>query len=204
LAGLIYIMPKVGPIKLVAVKGPTEQTEAEYIHSVLASSDALRYTLHRFTPPPAVRATADVAAAVDSAKHPSSSDSVPEKPGAFQVVPRQSHDPRHPLVNRDLDTGNPVKPAGYRLTDDTYATLLHDLAQHPDVPVPPGIKEDILAYYADLSLPFATKKLPAAWAQVQADLAVFAKIATTNEQDDVQTYDHPGEVDPSATAEPEH
>ena len=39
------------------------------------------------------------------------------------------------------------------------------------MPVPPGIKEDILAYYADMALPFATKKDPDAWATVQKDLA---------------------------------
>ena len=36
--------------------------------------------------------------------------------------------------------------------------------------IPPGIKDDILAYYADMSLPFATKKDPAAWTAVQKDL----------------------------------
>ena len=39
LAGVIYILPKIGPIKLTAVKGPTPQTEADYIHSVLTSTD---------------------------------------------------------------------------------------------------------------------------------------------------------------------
>ena len=204
LAGLIYILPKVGPLKLVAVKGPTAQTEAEYVHSVLESSDALTYTLHRFTPPPSTRPTADVAATADAARNPESSDATPPKPGAAQAIPRGSIVPQHPLINRDLDTGNPVKPAGYRLTDDTYATLLHDLAQYPTVPVPPGIKEDILTYYADLSLPFATKKLPAAWQQVQTDLVTFRNMPTTTEPDALPTYDHPGEVDPSAVAEPQH
>jgi hypothetical protein len=64
-----------------------------------------------------------------------------------------------------------VKPAGYPLTDHTYAYLLHQLTLTPTVPVPQGIKDDILAYYADLSLPFATKKDPDAWATVQKDLA---------------------------------
>ena len=37
LAGLLFILPKIGPLKLVAVKGPTEATEADYIHSVVQS-----------------------------------------------------------------------------------------------------------------------------------------------------------------------
>jgi hypothetical protein len=47
LAGFLYILPKFGALKLVAVKGPTAQTEAEYIHSVLVSTDALDRQLGR-------------------------------------------------------------------------------------------------------------------------------------------------------------
>jgi len=36
--------------------------------------------------------------------------------------------------------------------------------------VPVGLKEDILEYYADPSAPIVTKKDPAKWARVQADL----------------------------------
>jgi hypothetical protein len=92
------------------------------------------------------------------------------------------------LINRDLDTGSPVRPSGYRLTDDTYAKLLHRLALHPDNAVPPGIKADILAYYADLDLPFATKKDPAAWAAVQQDLAIMRNLSTSTDPLPYPTY----------------
>src|SRR6185437_13975598 len=170
LAGLLFILPKVGPIRLTAVKGPTSQTELEYVRSVMRSTDALNHTLHRFTPPPSTQPSAQQAAAADTHSLPPPSNPLPAKPGASQAVPRDSRDPHHPLVNRDLDTGLPVKPAGYPLTDLTYAYLLHRLTQTPAVPVPPGIKDEILAYYADMSLPFATRKDPAAWAAVQSDL----------------------------------
>jgi hypothetical protein len=170
LAGLLFILPKVGPIRLTAVKGPTSQTELAYVHSVIRSTDALNRVLRRFTPPPSTRPSAQQAAAADTQSSPPPSDPLPARPGAAQAVPRGSPDPNHPLLNRDLDTGNPVKPAGYPLTDQTYAYLLHQLTQTPTVPVPSGIKDDILAYYADLSLPFATKKDPDAWAAVQRDL----------------------------------
>jgi hypothetical protein len=155
LAGMIFIMPKVGALKLTAVKGPTPQTELDYVHSVMRSTDALNRALRRFTPPQSTRPSTQLAAAAHT-----------------QSTPLDSSDPRHPLLNRDLDTGNPVRPAGYRLTDETYAYLLHHLTQTPAVPIPVGIKEDILAFYADLSLPFATKKDPDAWAAVQQDLVV--------------------------------
>ncbi len=53
LAGLLFVLPKVGPLKMVAVKGPTADTEAEYKHSVVLSAADLRNTLARFTPPSA-------------------------------------------------------------------------------------------------------------------------------------------------------
>lgn len=171
LAGVLFILPKVGPIRFTAVKGPTSQTELEYVHSVMRSTDALNNALRRFTPPPSTRPTALQAAVADPHSLPPPSDPLPAKPGSSQGTPRGSRDPHHPLMNRDLDTGNPVKPAGYPLTDQTYAYLLDQLTKTPNEPVPTGIKEDILAYYADPSLDFATKKDPTAWAAVQRDLA---------------------------------
>ena len=50
LAGLIVILPKVGPLKLVDVKGPTQSTEADYVHSVVVSVAEFRRALRRFTP----------------------------------------------------------------------------------------------------------------------------------------------------------
>lgn len=188
LAGVIFILPKFGPLKLTAVKGPTAQTELEYVHSVIRSTDALNHALRRFTPPPATRSTAEQAAAADTHSEPAPSDPLPVKPGAAQAVPRNSPDPHHPLLNRDLDTGNPVRPAGYPLTDETYAYLLHHLAEHPEDAIPPGIKRDILAYYSDLSLPFATKKDPAVWATVQKDLVTLRSMPVNVEPTPFATY----------------
>ena len=202
LAGLLYILPKVGPIKLVAVKGPSVDTERDYIHSVLHSADTLDYELRRFTPPPALRSTAAEAAAGDSEAHPSSSDAVPALPGAEQITPRQTSDPRHPLRNRDLDTGKVVKPSGYRLTDDTYASLAHRLAATPTQPIPPGIQREVLAYYADLNLPFATKMNPERWAQLQADLRTLRGMPTSREAVPYATYGQDLQDDDAAPATP--
>ncbi len=67
-------------------------------------------------------------------------------------------DPQHPLPNRDLDTGQVVKPGGYSLTDETYADLLHRLTRDPKLPIPPGIKSDVEAYYSDPNAPIITKQ----------------------------------------------
>jgi hypothetical protein len=201
LAGLIYILPKVGALKLAAVKGPTPQTEAQYIHSVIASTDALNRELRRFTPPPPTSPTAKLAASVDSAAHPASSDDALAKIAA-KATPRDSNDPNHPLVNRDLDTGYPVRPSGYRLTDTTYATLLHRLTATPTIPIPPGIKSDILAYYTNLDLPFATRKDPAAWAAVQTDLATLRSMPTSTAPVPFTTYGDDPDDDIPATPTP--
>ncbi len=188
LAGLLAILPKIGPLKLVAIKGPTDKTEADYIHSVVQSEDQLKLALHRFTPPPATQPTASSAAAADTHSQPPPSAAMVARPGVSQVVPLQSRDPNHPLPNRDLDTGNPVRPSGYRLTDLTYANLMHRLAATPQQPIPPGVKEDVLAYYANLDLPFATKKDPQTWAALQRDLETLKTMPTSNAPEPFPTY----------------
>jgi hypothetical protein len=188
LAGLLFVLPKIGPLKMVAVKGPTAETEVDYLHSVSVSTSSLRHILARFTPPPARRSTAASAAAADTHSEPPPGRPAHENPKASQDVPRQSADPRHPLPNRDLDTGRVVQPGGYSLTDSTYADLLHRLTRQPDQPIPPGIKEDIEAYYANPDAPITTKKQPGLWAQVQADLATLHSMPTSAEPTPYPTY----------------
>jgi hypothetical protein len=197
LAGLIWIIPKVGPIKMVAVKGPTVDTNGEYVRSVLRSTDLLNTTLRRFTPPPATGPGAPIAAAADVHSQPPPGDHLPAHPEAEQNVVRGSGDPRHPLRNRDLDTGYVVKPGGYSLTDETYCKLVHRLAAKPTQAIPPGIKEDIVAYYADMSVAFATKKHEEEWKTLEADLTTLRGMPTSNEPLPFPTYgpdadDEPG------------
>lgn len=199
LAGLLLILPKLGPLKLVAIKGPSPTTEADYLHSVAESSRSLNRVLARFTPPPTTRASATSAAAAEAHSQPPPRAPLDEKPHAGQDVPRASRDPLHPLPNRDLDTGAPVKPGGYPLTDTTYASLLHRLAGQPRESIPPGIKLDILAYYADSAAPIVTKRNPAHWAIVQADLKTLAGIPTSTEPVPFATYGEDADTSPAAT-----
>jgi hypothetical protein len=134
LAGIIYILPKFGPLKLVAVKGPTEATEEDYVRSVNRSTDALRLAMAKFGGP---------------------------KPG---------------LENRDLDTGAMAQPGSYKLTDETYAALLHRLVADPHSAIPAGVKADVLGFYADPGAPIYGKMYPDRWERIQADLLVLEKI----------------------------
>jgi hypothetical protein len=86
------------------------------------------------------------------------------------------------LPNRDLDTGNLVRPGGYRLTDKTYAQLLNKLTADPNRRVPSGLRHDVLAYYADPNAPIATKKNSNAWKRVQTELITLQGMQTVGAQ----------------------
>jgi hypothetical protein len=188
LAGFLFILPKFGPLKLADVKGPTTATEAEYVHSLMFSADALRGLLARFTPPPSTNRSAAQAAAADVHSEPPPGHTLAANPAASREVPKDTRDPRHPLKNRDLDTGNVVSPGGYSLTDATYADLLHRITRTPSQPIPPGIKADLLAFYIDPDAPDTTKKNAARWAEVQADLTTLKTMPTSREPEPYPTY----------------
>ena len=178
LAGVIWILPKVGPLKMLAVKGPTPQAEADYMHSVVTSTTVLRKTLILFTP---------IAARAKQTWITTGST-------ATESATLAPLDRSHPLPNRDLDTGQKVKPGGYVLTDTTYAKLLEQLTRKPTQSIPPGIKRDVAAYYADPDAPIATKKNSGAWKKVQDELQVLAAMPTSTEPEPYPTY---GEDNPA-------
>jgi hypothetical protein len=142
-AGFIFILPKVGTLKLLAIKGPTEQTEDLYIKSLNRSIKAMRLVLTNYD-------TID-----------------------------------HYIANRDLDTGEVIRPGGYRLTDITYAKLLAEITKNPDNVVPFQLKHDLIAYYADPESPIETKKDPEKWAAVQANLKTLDTMKTIGALDPI-------------------
>ena len=138
LSGLIVIVPKTGPLQILAIKVPTEQTERAYIASV-----------NFCTAVPAVYLQRLMGAQIDL-----------------------------DLADRDLDTGQQMVPGGYPLTDKTYAQLLARITKVPTEPIPAGLKQDIVAYYADPAAPISTKKEPKEWAAVQEQLQVLIAMKT--------------------------
>ena len=140
-AGFIFILPKFGPLSMLAIEGPTTQTEELYIHSLSRSVRAMRLVLANFD-------------RIDTY-----------------------------IVNRDLDTGEIVKPGGYPLTDKTYERLLATVAQHPNSRVPAQLKHDLESYYADPGAPIVTKKHAKKWKAVQSNLKILATMSTTGEMD---------------------
>jgi hypothetical protein len=57
------------------------------------------------------------------------------------------------VSNRDLDTGKPVSPGEYLLTDRTYDKLLIKLAEKKFDGVTPELRENIVSFYAQMKTP---------------------------------------------------
>jgi len=74
------------------------------------------------------------------------------------------------LANSDFDTGKETIAAEYSLTDETYAKLLGQLAERKFDLTSPDLRDNILTFYSDLSLPLETKKDSARWQSVLTDL----------------------------------
>jgi hypothetical protein len=189
LAVLIVSLPKIGPIKMLAIKGPTVYTESLYIESVNLSTTALALALNRLGAPqlPAGgvtdremtevirRENAELSAAIAS-----SPVGVAVPPAGFIVPPAGSTVtvPASLVPNRDLDTGKRVVPGGYPLTDQTYVKLLARVTKDPKRPIPEGLKHDILDYYADADAPISTKRDHKKWAQAQKQVQILTSMPT--------------------------
>jgi hypothetical protein len=57
------------------------------------------------------------------------------------------------MPNRDLDTGQPVSPGEYLLTDRSYDKLLVKLAEKKFEGVTPELREDIISFYEKMKTP---------------------------------------------------
>ncbi len=131
LVALVAILPKVGALSDLAIRGPQPATQQQYLESLNTTSDSFSGLL---------------------------------KPLAAKDVTLPV------LPNRDLDTGQKVRPGGYPLTDSTYAKLLHEITSKQVHAVPVGLAEDIAEYYADPEAPISTKRDRKKWARVEREL----------------------------------
>ena len=130
LAFIVRIIPKIGVLKILAIKAPSATTEDLFLTSMNVSCSRLRELLNRFSSSPSGELT---------------------------------------LANRDLDTGEKIRPGSYIRTDKTYAELLEKVAGKK---IPAGLRDDILDYYSDPNAPISTKKNAKKWAKVLAELAM--------------------------------
>jgi hypothetical protein len=111
LALFFHLLPSFGPMKGLAFKVPTPQTERMF-------EDSFDAAVKRDT-----QSFADA------------------RTGTLRIS------------NRDLDTGKPVSPGEYLLTDKTYDKLLVKLAEKQFVGVTPELRENIMGFYAQMKTP---------------------------------------------------
>ena len=83
------------------------------------------------------------------------------------------------LANCDFDTGKETVAAEYTLTDETYAKLLGQLTERKFALTSPELRDNILNFYSDLSLPLETKKDTARWQNVLSSLDQLKLITPT-------------------------
>jgi len=129
LAGLIFVLPKIGKLSMLAIRGPEPQTHDLYVESLNRAIESLR-----------------------------------------QLFANSQTGTRPSLPNLDLDTGAPVRPGSYPLTDETYAKLLDEITRYPTRAVPLGLVQDIEQFYSDSTAPIVTKRNSHKWARVQSQL----------------------------------
>jgi Zinc dependent phospholipase C len=81
------------------------------------------------------------------------------------------------LPNCDLDTGQLTAASEYSLTDDAYAKLLAQLSEQKFARTSPELRDNILQFYSDLSLPIETKKDAARWQDTLTALEQLKSVA---------------------------
>jgi hypothetical protein len=89
------------------------------------------------------------------------------------------------LPNRDLDDGKGTSASEYTLADEAYASLLGKLTQQEPDGTSPELRDNIIAFYGDLTLPIETKKDPVRW---QVVLTYLGKLKA---QTSLPITDHP-------------
>jgi hypothetical protein len=92
------------------------------------------------------------------------------------------------LPNDNFDTGKITEPGTYRLEDKSYAELLDRLDGKP---TSAALRENMLAFYADLGKPFATKKNPNEWRNVLRELETLKAAPAAKRYDGDLLSHHP-------------
>jgi hypothetical protein len=84
------------------------------------------------------------------------------------------------LSDRNFDTGRLSRPTEYRMADDAYARLAIKLSERDPSSIDPHLRDNLLAYFRDLSLPYATKKHEKEWKETLAALQKIKSQATVS------------------------
>jgi len=86
------------------------------------------------------------------------------------------------LLNDNFDVGVATGPGEYRMNDDAHAELLQRLAANNFADMSPDLRAELLDFYSDPNAPYATKRKPERWNQVEADLQKLKNFAPEPER----------------------
>ena len=84
------------------------------------------------------------------------------------------------LDDRDFDTGRPTRPTEYRLADEAYAKLARELAKKDAASINTEMLRDMLDFYRDPNLAYATRQDRKKWQETLAALEKLRAPATAN------------------------
>ncbi|WP_144312464.1 zinc dependent phospholipase C family protein [Terriglobus saanensis] len=169
LAILITILPKIGPLKALKLQLPNGDEQTIYIHSVNETVDRYQAQIDLLKGSSVAQAIPD---ASSDGLHPDADAAQGTDPASVGHV-EALNAARMPLdlPPIDLDTGKPIAPGEYELSDKAHADLLARIVREDKAGLPAELHQHLLNYYVG---PDASKntleKKPKDWAKVQANL----------------------------------
>lgn len=88
----------------------------------------------------------------------------------YKVLLGQARTGQPVVPNDNFDTGDTSPPGTYFMNDEAHAKLLEALAKQDFAGASPEIRAELLQFYEDPSIPYATKSRPKDWNKVVAAL----------------------------------
>ena len=109
----------------------------------------------------------------------------------YQSLLRQERTGELKLSNTNFDVGDESYPGKYRLNDEAHATLLHRLAANKFGGISPDLRAELLSFYSHPDAPYATKKNPQAWSQLQAEVELLKQSSSAMSADPHASFGTP-------------
>jgi hypothetical protein len=108
----------------------------------------------------------------------------------YRNLVKEVGEDRLKLLNNNFDVGVATGPGEYRMNDDAHAELLEKLAAKNFADTSPDLRAELLNFYADPNAPYATKRKPQEWTQVEADLEKLKNFTPGPERADALPANH--------------
>jgi len=88
----------------------------------------------------------------------------------YRDLLKEEGEGRLKLPNNNFDVGEFTGPGKYFMNDDAHAELLGTLAAQDFADMSPDLRAELLDFFADPNTPYATKRKPKEWSNVEAEL----------------------------------